>query len=341
MKKKVVLEIFASFLFGALTLTMVYAQNNASGEIKFNDRLKEVPYDLPLVRGKSVNATRGDFEAELNRTPPEKRLEQRSTEERINGMLERIFLNRTLAEAARSENFDRDPGVMAQVRYAAERELSTLYFEALKKKVKVPNLEARARDIYRANAKEYYSPEQVRVAHILIGYKQNGFERARQIAEQVRAKALANPGEKFFDELVLQYSDDKSGASNKGDLGFFTRDKMVASFSDAAFAMTKPGEISALVESPYGLHIIQFRARQPAKQFTFEEVKANLMDAATRDYLEAQVKLMVNDLITKQEPVPNPEAIEKLRFKVEYGVLPKGAAPAPGPAPENASSAKN
>lgn len=340
MKKNVVLEIFTAIVCSALSIPMVYAQNTASGEIKFEDRLKEVPYDLPLVRGKSVNATRGDFEAELNRVPPEKRLEQRSTEERIKGMLERIFLNRTLAEAARSESFDRDPGVMAQVRYAAERELSTLYFESLKKKVKVPNLEARARDMYRANPKEYYAPEQVRVSHILIGYKQKGFEKARQIAEQVLTKVLAKPGEKSFDELVLEYSDDKSGASNKGDLGFFTREKMVSSFSDAAFAMTKPGEVSALVESPYGLHIIQFRARQPARQFTFEEVKANLMDAATRDYLEAQIKLMVNDLIAKQEPVPNPEAIEKLRFKVDFGVLPKGAAPAASPKPDSESPAK-
>jgi peptidyl-prolyl cis-trans isomerase C len=324
----------------AWSMTTLHAQTAASGENKFEDRIKEIPYDLPLVRGKSASATRGDFEAELNRVPPEKRLEQRTSEERINGLLERIFINRTLAEAARAESFDRDPGVMAQVRYAAERELSTLYFEALKKKVKVPDLEARAHDMYRANPKEYFAPEQVRVSHILLGFKQKGYEKARQMAEQVRAKAIANPGEKSFDDLALEYSDDQSAARNKGDIGFFTRDKMVSSFSDAAFAMTKQGEISALVESPFGFHILQFRGRQPARQFTFEEVKANLLDAATRDYLEAQVKLIVNDLIAKQEPVPNPEAVEKLRVKVDYGVPPKGAAPAAGPKPDSGSPEK-
>src|SRR5450759_1793228 len=190
----------------AWSMTTLHAQTAASGENKFEDRIKEIPYDLPLVRGKSASATRGDFEAELNRVPPEKRLEQRTSEERINGLLERIFINRTLAEAARAESFDRDPGVMAQVRYAAERELSTLYFEALKKKVKVPNLEARAHDMYRANPKEYFAPEQVRVSHILLGFKQKGYEKARQMAEQVRAKAIANPGEKSFDDLVLELS---------------------------------------------------------------------------------------------------------------------------------------
>ncbi len=59
-----------------------------------------------------------------------------------------------------------------------------------------------------------------------------------------------------FEKLVQEYSDEPGAAQRHGDLGMFRRGDMVKAFSEAAFSL-KPGEISGIVESPFGFHIIQ------------------------------------------------------------------------------------
>lgn len=120
-------------------------------------------------------------------------------------------------------------------------------------------------------AYEQEAPEaQLEASHILMGYPpeatQAQRDSVRAAIEDLRRRAMA--GESFA-TLARQYSQDPGSASQGGDLGTFGRGEMVKPFEDAAFAL-RPGEISDVVETPYGLHIIRLRSKEAPG---FEQVK--------------------------------------------------------------------
>lgn len=111
---------------------------------------------------------------------------------------------------------------------------------------------------YNENAAKFQGNEQRRASHILIGFGVNATPEQKQAAkdkaEQLLATVKKNP--KSFEELAIKNSQDPGSASKGGDLGSFGRGAMVKSFEDAAFSM-KEGQISDLVESEFGYHIIK------------------------------------------------------------------------------------
>lgn len=125
---------------------------------------------------------------------------------------------------------------------------------------------------YRRNLDRFEVPEQVRVAHILIRMAGDAGETLRQQkraqAEKILAEARSG---KDFAQLARQHSEDPGSAAKGGDLGFFRRGTMIASFEEAAFAL-KPGDISGIVESPFGLHIIKCEGRIEAAVRPLTEV---------------------------------------------------------------------
>jgi peptidyl-prolyl cis-trans isomerase D len=137
--------------------------------------------------------------------------------------------------------------------------------------------DAEVQKYYDEHAAEYEKPEQVHARHILFrfapGATAEDKAKVRQRAEEVLAKVKA--GEDFA-ALAKQYSEDASAAQG-GDLGSFTRGKMVAPFERAAFSLA-PGETSDLVESPFGLHIIKVDSKESAHTQTLEEVRAQIAD---------------------------------------------------------------
>jgi len=102
-------------------------------------------------------------------------------------------------------------------------------------------------------------PGSIRASHILISYSgadraasTRSKEEARQLADDVLKKVRAGED---FGELAKAYSDCTT-ASSGGDLGFFKKGRMVKPFEDASFAL-KPGQVSDVVETGFGFHIIK------------------------------------------------------------------------------------
>ena len=102
--------------------------------------------------------------------------------------------------------------------------------------------------------------EQIKASHVLIAYK--AARRSRASRTKAEAKKLADAvlkrakaGEDFAD-LARKHSDDPSAKAKGGDLGSFHRGMMVKPFADAAFAL-KPGEVSDVVETEFGFHVIR------------------------------------------------------------------------------------
>lgn len=135
----------------------------------------------------------------------------------------------------------------------------------------------------------------------------------RRLAESLRQRAA---GGEDFPALAKQYSQDPGSAQNGGDLGFFSRGRMVAPFEDAAFKL-KPGEISQVVETPFGYHVIQaVDRRQPEIGEQRAEFQRFLVQKAEQDaetaYLDslsraANVQVTAGGLALVREIAAHPE----------------------------------
>ena len=124
--------------------------------------------------------------------------------------------------------------------------------------------DAQIAEYYQSHPQEFQQPEQVHALHILIRPKTQddaGWKEALARANEVHAKAVASGAD--FAALARQYSDDPGSKESGGDLGWFSRGRMVKEFEDAAFAL-KPGEVSAPVKSQFGYHILKVEGKRPA-----------------------------------------------------------------------------
>jgi peptidyl-prolyl cis-trans isomerase D len=130
---------------------------------------------------------------------------------------------------------------------------------------------------YESNSSKYGEPEQRRASHILIGSKSGAGEsekaKARERAAQVLAQIRKSPDS--FAGLAKKSSDDPGSASQGGDLGFFARGMMVRPFEDAAFRL-KPNQVSDLVESDFGFHIIKITGIKAGKMKSIEQARPEI-----------------------------------------------------------------
>jgi len=129
---------------------------------------------------------------------------------------------------------------------------------------------------YKQNEQQFKEPEQVRASHILFAIPKDAPAATKQ-ATRTEAEGVlkrAKGGEDFA-ALAKQYSKDPGSAAVGGDLNFFPKEQMVPPFSAAAFAM-KPGQISELVETEFGLHIIKVTARRDGRIVPLAEVSDRL-----------------------------------------------------------------
>ena len=137
---------------------------------------------------------------------------------------------------------------------------------------------------YNNNIDQYTSPEQIRASHILL--KSEGKDDA---AVKTRAEELlkqAKSGADFAD-LAKKYSEDEGSAKNGGDLDYFSKGRMVPEFEQVAFTL-QPGQLSDLVKTSYGYHIIKLVDRKTVTTKTLAEVRQQLNDQLAAERAQAQ-----------------------------------------------------
>jgi peptidyl-prolyl cis-trans isomerase C len=261
-----------------------------------------------LIESDQVRITSLDFEADLMRIPPEHRPEVLASKARIAKLLENLLVNKTLAAQARSAKIDREPVMGKQIELAADRLLAQEQINRITKAVVLPNFDARARELYQIDIDKYTLPAKVHVSHILVDTKNRTPEEALQRIKQARDQAL---GGKKFEALALEYSDDPSVKSNNGDLGFFEEGKMVKPFSDTAFAMSSPGDISEPVKTVFGYHIIQLHEKQQKQVRSFEAVKEKIILGERESYLNQYRATLFGGILTDPLLKLNEEAVNR------------------------------
>lgn len=261
-----------------------------------------------LLETEQTRVTSTDFEANLVRIPQEHRMEVLASKERIRNLLENLLINKTLAAQARSAGLDREPAVGKELELATDRVLAQARVNRAVEELALPNFDVRAQELYKVNIASYTQPEKVHVSHILVEAKKRTPEEALKLIQEVRAKAVAG---KPFEALAQEYSDDPSAKQNKGDLGFFAAGKMVKPFSDAAFAMTKSGEISDPVKTDFGYHILQFHEKLPKHVRPFEEVKQEILNELKNSYIAEYRKKLVGVVLADPSIKLNEAAVDR------------------------------
>jgi peptidyl-prolyl cis-trans isomerase C len=215
-----------------------------------------------------------------------------------------IFLRRLLAQEAERDGLDKDPAVQAEVRVMRERIYSDARMEAFDKANSPPDavLESYAQTAYKADAKRFTVGEQTRVRHILI--KNDGpdaFDKARALLARLKA------GEPF-EKLAADNSFDLVSGTRGGDLGFFGPGTMVKEFEAAVAELKTPGELSGIVKSEFGYHIIRREERRPGGVLPYAEVREGLRaEARTRALRDAREQ-MINKMLAQFKT--DPAAIE-------------------------------
>ena len=157
-------------------------------------------------------------------------------------------------------------GEKRKVRYAL------VDVDQVRRQVTVPEPEIEA--FYKQNQSQYSTPEQVRASHILLKIEGKDEAAVRAQAEEMLKRVKA--GEDFA-ALAKQYSEDDTNKANGGDLDYFGRGSMVPEFEQAAFAM-KPGDISDLVKTSFGFHIIKVVDRRDATTRPLSELRTEIED---------------------------------------------------------------
>ncbi len=175
--------------------------------------------------------------------------------------------------------------------------------DALRDKMTATPEEIDAR--YQQNQQLYSTPEQVRASHIL--FKTEGKDEAavKKTAEQVLARAKA--GEDFA-ALAKKYSEDDANKDKGGDLDYFGRGVMAKEFEDAAFSL-QPGQISDLVKTAFGYHIIKVTDKKAASTRSLDEVRPMLAEQIKQEKAEQQATSMA-DQIAKE--IKQPSDLDKI-----------------------------
>lgn len=250
---------------------------------------------LAKVDNKAI--TIQDYKEALKQLPPQVQWAVKSDKELQAKFLDNLVTKAILIETAKKSGIEEDEEMKMEIEEFRESLLLNRYLDARLGGVKVTDEEVK--DYYGRHKEEFTTPKQVRARHILVKTRKEAQEMERRLKE----------GEDFA-ELAKKHSTDHTTAAKGGELGFFSYGDMVKPFSEAAFSL-KPGEISPVVETPFGFHIIQVEEVKPAQQKSFQEVKKSIKTKLLREKQQKAFDQLVARLKKEWKVETHPELLQK------------------------------
>jgi len=181
----------------------------------------------------------------------------------------------------------------------------------LEPKAKESVTDEQVKQYFEENKAMYDTPEQVRASHILVGSN----EEAEAILKQLK------DGEDFA-KLAQEKSIDTASKDAGGDLDFFGKGMMEEAFEKAAFALKTPGELSPIVQTSHGYHIIKFTEHKAATTANFEDNKAEIQESLISNKISELSQTWLTDLKA------NAKITNHLKKDTDTGA--EGGAPAAG-----------
>ena len=318
MVRKEIIGSIAVFLFAILCLFMV----SSPGAKVVNKTVATVDGEVILMSEyeRRVKPVIEEYEKFL--TGPDKEIKIKELKEKILEQMidEKILISEAKRKKVKVNNKEIQDGIgeirkrfgteeeynqelarqgLAEEEFRGQVKNQLMVMKLIDQEVKakvVPSTDSEIEDFYKQNESEMVEPEQMRVRHILIKVDENTDkkEALKKIGEILKE---VKKGKTSFAELAKKYSEGPS-APRGGDLGFFTRGQMVREFEEAAFAL-KVGEISNVVETEYGYHIIQCIEKKASEKKSLEEIRDYLRNFIFQKKMEERYEKWLRTLRDK------------------------------------------
>lgn len=173
-----------------------------------------------------------------------------------------------------------------------QRSVQRMVSEGIAPTIKISDEEIS--DFYKANIDRMVIPEQVRARHILVKLELDDDDARKAAREKIVTVQKALQKGENFALLAMEHSEGPS-ATKGGDLGIFGHGQMVPPFEEAVFAL-QPGEISDIVETRFGFHIIKLEERQEGRTVPLAETSDQIRDYLKQQQLQATVAKLIEDL---------------------------------------------
>ena len=203
-------------------------------------------------------------------------------------LLDQMVVETVLFQEAGRRGLSRDAEVRKLLHDAERQILIGRLVELLRNEKAAPVTESQVAEFYEANKESFKQPDSFRVSHILV----SDSETAKQALERVK-------GGEPFAKVAEELSTDPS-KSRGGDIGFFSKGQGIPEF-EAAAAKLKPGEISGVVQTSLGYHILLLTETKPAYQKPIEEVKDQIRQGLQSRQGQQAVQAIVKELRSKAQ----------------------------------------
>ncbi|MBI5676055.1 MAG: peptidylprolyl isomerase [Nitrospirae bacterium] len=227
-----------------------------------------------------------------------------STKDGKERFLEELIKKELIYQDAKNKGLDKDKEILSQVE---EFKKMTLLSFVLKKEIeeKVQVSDEEAKNYYDKNQDKFKKGEEISASHILVDTEKE----AKDILARLKK------GEAFA-KLAMALSKDKGSAVKGGDLGFFTRGRMLPEFEEAAFSL-KPGEISAPLKTQFGYHIIKVTERKEGAMVPFEEAKETVKRQLLSEKQKSAFDAYIDALKKKSKITTESKALETVKMPWE------------------------
>lgn len=226
-----------------------------------------------LLKGShGIIVTAQDVRNELQLMPAEVQVKLLTNPPQLKQLIDTIYLRRAAALDAEKQALDKQPAIQAKLKLARDNLLGEAWIAQVDATVKPSEkeLDTYARSTYKAEPQRFEIPVQYHARHILVmGVSDENKAKAEKLLADLKAGAN-------FEELAKQQSGDPGSAAKGGDLGWFAKGRMVKEFDEALDTLKNPGDLSGVVKSRFGYHIIKLEGRKPAKMREFSEVQDQL-----------------------------------------------------------------
>lgn len=268
-----------SFILAALALSLSSANGIASVE-------------LAKIGSKSL--TDADVKGLMGTIPEGQKAQINNDPDIKTKMIENLVVEELFVQEAEKTGVSKDKEFVQTLERARRQILAQKFLQKnVQPKITDPNLKS----FFEKN-KVRYSQDEVQASHVLV--------KTEAEAKEVYEKAKKGDD---FEVLAKKYSKDPSVAQNAGNLGFFTRSRMVPEFANKAFSMTK-GEISEPVKTLFGFHIIKVTDKKEGKPVKFEDVK----DQIRSDFQNETISELVAGLKKTNKVVVHEDKVKGLKF---------------------------
>ncbi len=221
--------------------------------------------------------------------------------------LRQIVWTMVISDIAKKQGFDKKPEIKKQAELFEDNFLANEY---LKREVvqKIVISDDEMKSYYETHKDEFKSPEMVRARHILIRATMSSEEEKKKAKEKATEILQKLKDGEDFAKLATDYSDDPGSKLKGGDLGFFPRGRMVKPFEDASFSL-KPGEMSGIVETQFGYHIIKAEEKKEASVEPFEKTKEQIKQKLLQERAKTKVAEFLDKAMKDAKAEVFPEAL--------------------------------